>query len=115
MSIERGALLSHEQPSTTQIGAHVRIQHLREVHRRTHPGSEDRKNSTESNRSVELEGRYSTSAFRFIFVIEMELSQLTQAALALSDALERDINAEHAKFCRSDNTNGSGHSGLSDE
>ncbi|MCD0462257.1 tyrosine-type recombinase/integrase [Roseiconus lacunae] len=40
-------LLGHEQLNTTQIYVHVTIQHLREVHRRTHPRSEDRKPDTE--------------------------------------------------------------------
>ena len=40
-------LLGHEQLNTTQIYVHVTIQHLREVHRRTHPGADDKKPNTE--------------------------------------------------------------------
>ena len=37
------SLLGHQQLNTTQIYTHVTIKRLREVHRRTHPGYEDRR------------------------------------------------------------------------
>ena len=36
------SLLGHEQLNTTQIYTHVSIKHLREVHKKTHPGYQDR-------------------------------------------------------------------------
>ena len=37
------SLLGHQHLNTTQIYTHVTIKRLREVHRRTHPGYEDRR------------------------------------------------------------------------
>lgn len=42
------AMLGHERLTTTQIYTHVTVDHLREVHQKTHPGSMDRRPQQES-------------------------------------------------------------------
>lgn len=50
------SLLGHQQLNTTQIYTHVTIKRLREVHRRTHPGYEDRRPNDKNPNDSRPEG-----------------------------------------------------------